>query len=143
MNLLHEAARERGIVVVGAGQAGGRAVEALRGNGFGGAITLIGDEEHSPYERPSLSKEMLLDVSKDTVAWVHADDFFEKANVTFRKSVAATQIDRSEKRVHLSDSSDIGYGALILATGARVRRLDVPGAAESCSIFAVCRTAVR
>jgi NADPH-dependent 2,4-dienoyl-CoA reductase/sulfur reductase-like enzyme len=133
MSPLHEAARERGIVVVGAGQAGGRAVEALRGNGFGGAITLIGDEEHSPYERPSLSKEMLLDVSKDTVAWVHADDFFEKANVTFRKGVAATRIDRLEKRVHLSDGGDIGYGALILATGARVRRLDVPGAAQSCT----------
>ncbi len=133
MSALYEAARERGIVVVGAGQAGGRAVEALRSNGFESSITLIGDEEYKPYERPSLSKEMLLDVSRETIAWVHVDGFFEEKDIDFRQGVAATHIDRAQMRVHLSDGSDIGYGALILATGARARCLDVPGAIESCT----------
>ena len=59
-----------GVVIIGGGQAGGRAIEALRGNGFAVAVTLIASERHLPYERPPLSKEMLLDPASTKIDWV-------------------------------------------------------------------------
>jgi NADPH-dependent 2,4-dienoyl-CoA reductase/sulfur reductase-like enzyme len=58
------------IVIVGAGQAGGRAAEALRLGGHIGPITLIGEEIHPPYERPALSKEFLVHGDAKKIAWV-------------------------------------------------------------------------
>jgi NADPH-dependent 2,4-dienoyl-CoA reductase/sulfur reductase-like enzyme len=113
--------------VLGAGQAGGRAVEALRTHGFSGSITLVGDETDPPYERPSLSKEMLLNPDAETVAWVHADGYFARQGVVFHGGVAAQRIDRAARRVLLADGRSLTYGALILATGRRARRLGIPG----------------
>lgn len=123
MNAAQVAARERGVVIVGAGQAGGRAAEALRGNGFDGDITLIGDEAHRPYERPSLSKEMLLDPAVEPVAWLHAPEYYDAQRIDWRGGVTATHIDRVASRLELSDGDALDYGALILATGSRARRL--------------------
>ncbi len=123
-----EAAREKGVVVIGAGQAGGRAVEALRGQGFAGQITLIGDEEEHPYERPSLSKEMLHAQAEETIAWIQRPEFYAAQNIMLRPGTRAIDIDRVRKTVQLASGEAVGYGALVLATGARVRRLDVPGA---------------
>lgn len=131
MKRVCEAALADGIVVVGAGQAGGRAVGALRAQGFTGAVTLIGDELHKPYERPSLSKEMLIEPSREIIAWAHADNYLEAQDIGFHAGVSARKIDRARRKVHLSNGREIGYGALILATGARVRRLDVPGGADA------------
>jgi NADPH-dependent 2,4-dienoyl-CoA reductase/sulfur reductase-like enzyme len=122
-----QAALRDGIVVLGAGQAGGRAVEALRAHGFSGSITLVGDEADPPYERPSLSKEMLLNPDAETVAWVHADDYLARQGVAFHSGIAAKRIDRAARRVVLTDGRSITYGALILATGRRARRLGIAG----------------
>src|SRR5476649_1616256 len=103
MQTIREAALARGIVIVGAGQAGGRAAETLRGQGFSGAVTLIGDEPHRPYERPSLSKEMLLDTSRETIAWTHADGYLEAHDIAFHPGVSATKLDRAGRRLQLSD----------------------------------------
>lgn len=121
------AALRDGIVVLGAGQAGGRAVEALRVGGFAGSITLVGDEAEPPYERPSLSKEMLLNPDAETVAWVHADGYLARQDIVFHSGIAAKRIDRAARRVILADGRGIAYGALILATGRRARRLGIPG----------------
>lgn len=124
----HEAARADGIVIVGAGQAGGRAAEALRGEGFDGPLTLIGDESEYPYERPSLSKEMLLDPDRETIAWVQTADYYVSQRIQLHLGVGAAGIDRVRRRVLLSDGKEIGYGALILATGSSPRAIEVPGA---------------
>ncbi len=131
MNALHDSALERGVVIVGAGQAGGRAAETLRSEGFTGRVTLIGDETERPYERPSLSKEMLLDTSVETIAWLHDPEYYAQQDIALKLGVAAVAIDRAARRVTLSDGSQVDYGVLLLATGARVRTLDVPGA-EHC-----------
>jgi len=132
MSLLRDQALEGGVVIVGAGQAGGRAAETLRSEGFAGPITLIGDEAERPYERPSLSKEMLLDPSCETIAWLHAPEYYAEQGIDLKLGASATAIDREAREVALSDGRRVGYGVLLLATGARVRTLDVPGAGERC-----------
>jgi len=127
MTCVQEAAQQDGLVVVGAGQAGGRTVEALRLNGYSGQLTLIGEEPELPYERPSLSKEMLLDDSQETVTWVHDPGFLKNWSVNFESGISATRIDRAAHRLELSDGRSLSYGGLILATGRRPRRLTIPG----------------
>ncbi len=130
---VRQAALSDGVVIVGAGQAGGRAAEALRGQGFVGAITLIGDEHELPYERPSLSKEMLHVADKEAIAWVQKPEFYSANNIRVLTGTRATAIDRTTRHVKLADGETLHYGALIIATGARVRHLDLPGAtAENC-----------
>jgi len=130
MSEARQAANAFGVVVIGAGQAGGRAVEALRAQGFAGHITLIGDEDEHPYERPSLSKEMLHTHDQETIAWIQKPEFYAAQNISLRPGTRAVSIDRAQRTVKLANGETIGYGALILATGARVRRLDIPGASD-------------
>jgi NADPH-dependent 2,4-dienoyl-CoA reductase/sulfur reductase-like enzyme len=129
------AARAEGVVVVGAGQAGGRAVEALRAQGFDGRITLLGEEDEYPYERPSLSKEMLHEQAPEAIAWVQTPAFYAAQNIVFRPAMRAVAIDRAAKTLSLANGEVLTYGVLILATGARVRQLDVPGAAADTCVY--------
>ncbi|HQT38523.1 MAG TPA: FAD-dependent oxidoreductase [Acidocella sp.] len=117
-----------GVVVIGAGQAGGRAVEALRAQGFSGAITLIGGEPEPPYERPSLSKEMLHVTDHETVAWVQKPEFYAAQKIDFRPGTRVVAINRGQRSILLEGGEVITYGVLIIATGARVRHLNLPGA---------------
>ena len=132
MTALRDRALAKGVVIVGAGQAGGRAAEALRAAGFAGSVTLIGNEVERPYERPSLSKEMLCDISSETITWLHSPDFYREQDIDLRLGIAVASIDRAGSAVVLSDGSRLDYGVLLLATGSRARRLDIPGA-EHCA----------
>jgi 3-phenylpropionate/trans-cinnamate dioxygenase ferredoxin reductase subunit len=116
----------RGFVIVGAGLAGAKAVEALREQGYDGTITLVGDEQHRPYERPPLSKDYLAGKAERDSVFVHTADWYDEHNVTLRSGVTATAIDRGAHRVDLSDGSSVEYDKLLLATGATPRAL--PGA---------------
>jgi len=109
------------IVIIGAGQAGGRAAEALRTAGHVGPITLIGEESHPPYERPALSKDFLRDGSLDRIAWIRPAAWYEANRVALLRGRKAVSIDRSGCRVALDDGSRIAYESLILTTGARAR----------------------
>ena len=119
------------IVIVGAGQAGGRCAEALRQGGHAGAITLIGDEPHLPYERPPLSKEMLAEGGADKIAWVRPEPWWDEQAISRRLGRRADRIERDRKCVVLDDGSEVPYGALVLATGARPRHLTIPGAGHA------------
>jgi NADPH-dependent 2,4-dienoyl-CoA reductase/sulfur reductase-like enzyme len=116
-----------GVVVIGAGQAGGRAIEALRGNGYTLPITLIGSETHLPYERPPLSKEMLLDTASDKIDWVRPASWYAENDVTLRLGETVTKINRDARSVTLQSGAEVSYDTLILATGATPRALPVPG----------------
>jgi 3-phenylpropionate/trans-cinnamate dioxygenase ferredoxin reductase subunit len=116
------------VTIIGAGQAGGQAASSLRAFGFSGAITLIGEETLPPYQRPPLSKKYLMgEVGLDHVI-VKPAASYDAEGVTLRLAVKAVGIDRAARMVRLADGQSIGYDALILATGARVRRLHIPGA---------------
>lgn len=116
------------IVIVGAGQAATQAATSLRAGGYDGHLVLLGNEGLLPYQRPPLSKAYLsgamgLDrvVLKPMEAWIE-----DKVDVHLDAEVAA--LDRQAKSVTTRDGQTIGYDALILATGSRVRALACPGA---------------
>jgi 3-phenylpropionate/trans-cinnamate dioxygenase ferredoxin reductase subunit len=115
------------IVIVGAGACGGRAAEALREAGHEGAITLVGDEVHPPYERPPLSKAAVTGAEPVTPATLFADGRLADLAVELVAGVAATAVDRRARAVVLADGVSLPYDRLLLATGARPRPLAVPG----------------
>ncbi len=115
-------------VIIGASLAGAKAAETLRGEGFDGAVVLIGAETERPYERPPLSKGYLLGNDERESAFVHPPDWYEKNDVDLRLGTRATAIDREARQVRLENGELVGYDRLLLTTGASPRRLPVPGA---------------
>jgi len=115
------------IVIIGAGQAGVQAAASLRGTGYAGEIALVGDEPFPPYQRPPLSKAYLAgDFARERL-FLKPDSFFREAPCDLRLAMRAVAIDRAAKSVRLADGDDIAYSKLLLATGARPRRIRVPG----------------
>jgi NADPH-dependent 2,4-dienoyl-CoA reductase/sulfur reductase-like enzyme len=115
-------------VIVGASLAGAKAAETLRGEGFDGAIVLIGAETERPYERPPLSKDVLLGQKTVDAAFVHDASWYAGHDVDLRLGTRVTSVDRAGQQVRLEDGSAVGYTRLLLTTGASARRLAVPGA---------------
>lgn len=116
------------VVIIGAGHAGGTAAALLRQYGHAGAITLVGSEPIPPYQRPPLSKAWLKgEADADSLA-LKPLEFYAEHNIDFRPNISALAINRGAKTVSLSDGTELGYDALILATGARAIKLPVEGA---------------
>ena len=115
-------------LVVGAGHAGGRAVEAMRMSGFEGNITLVGTERHLPYERPPLSKELLQQKPGVEFQTINDATYYDDQNIELHLGVTVTEIDTDRRLVRFADGDTIGYNKLLLTTGAEVRPLHVPGA---------------
>jgi 3-phenylpropionate/trans-cinnamate dioxygenase ferredoxin reductase component len=115
----------RRVVIVGAGDCGTRAAMVLRSNGFEGAITLVGDEAGEPYERPHLSKQVLVDL-EPTPTPITSSEELNRLNVDVVAG-SAMGIDRSAQRVEIGNGTNIGYDRLLLATGARARRPALDG----------------
>lgn len=113
--------------IIGAGPAGVRVAEALRDNGFSGRLSLIGAERHPPYYRPALSKEVLLDESCPQPAQLHDAAFYTDREIDLLLGVAATHLDPHEQAVRLASGSRVCADAVVLATGASARPLDIPG----------------
>jgi 3-phenylpropionate/trans-cinnamate dioxygenase ferredoxin reductase component len=116
------------IVIVGGGLAGAKAAEALREKGFSGSLTMFGDEQHLPYERPPLSKSYLMRQSPFEDAVVHPAEWYAEHDVELRLGTHVTAVDTAAHEVELEDGSRVGFDRLLLATGATPRRLPVPGA---------------
>ncbi len=116
-----------GFVIVGASLAGAKAAEALRDQGYEGALTLIGTEPDRPYARPELSKGYLAGKTEREKVFVHDADWYAEHDVDLRLGVTATAIDRAAHRVDLADGSSIDYAKLLIATGARSRQLPCRG----------------
>ncbi|NVK40195.1 MAG: FAD-dependent oxidoreductase [Oceanospirillaceae bacterium] len=116
------------LVVVGAGQAAAQLLQTLHRLGYAGSMLLLGDEPELPYQRPPLSKEFLLGAYDERRLKLRPQSFYEKAGVRVLSGVRVTAIDRARQRVETGSGTAFGYGQLVLATGARVRQLKVPGA---------------
>ncbi|WP_034260613.1 NAD(P)/FAD-dependent oxidoreductase [Actinospica robiniae] len=116
------------IVIIGASLAGVKAAEALREAGYAGAITLIGDESEPPYERPPLSKQYLMGTQERGKMFVHDPEWYREQRVDLLLGSAVEAIDRERGAVVLAGGRRLAYGELLLTTGARPRRLSVPGA---------------
>lgn len=117
----------RHIVIVGAGQAAAQAILTLRQKKFNGRITLVGEEELPPYQRPPLSKKYLAGELARERLFLRPLAFYEKNGVEMRLGVRAEELEPDSRRVRLDDGRTLEYDGLLLATGSRVRRLNIPG----------------
>jgi NADPH-dependent 2,4-dienoyl-CoA reductase/sulfur reductase-like enzyme len=115
------------VVSVGAGAAGNAAAEMLRREGYDGPITLIGADEFLAYDRPNLSKDYLAGTAPEEWIPLRSADFYREQKIETFTNTAATAINTQKKQVTLSDGRSLGYGALLLATGAEPVRLQIPG----------------
>lgn len=115
------------ITILGAGQAGFQTAASLRQQGYDGTIRLVGDEPGLPYQRPPLSKAYLLGKTDLDGLQFRPAGFFDEHGIELIAD-RATGIDRGARRVTLAGGATLSYGHLVLATGARNRRLPVPGA---------------
>jgi NADPH-dependent 2,4-dienoyl-CoA reductase/sulfur reductase-like enzyme len=116
------------IVVVGASLAGLRAAEALRRGGFTGTLTMVGAEEHLPYDRPPLSKQVLAGEWDVDRVWLRGSDDYGPLGLDLRLRRRATDLDVQGREVLLHGGERLPYDGLIIATGAEPRRL--PGAPQ-------------
>ncbi|WP_405065503.1 NAD(P)/FAD-dependent oxidoreductase [Kribbella sp. NBC_01510] len=121
-------ADQQPIVIVGASLAGATAAETLRTEGWSGGIVLIGSETSLPYERPPLSKGVLLGKDQTEVAQLHDQQWYDDNSIELRLGKTVTAIDPKAHSVTVDDGSQVSYRKLLIATGSRVRRIDVPGA---------------
>lgn len=114
-------------VIVGASHAAAQVCVSLRQGGWDGEITLVGDEPILPYHRPPLSKEFLSDDKSAEDLLIRPKEVYDTANISLRLGLRVMKIDRGLKQVFYSNGETQSYDKLILATGARVRRLPIKG----------------
>src|SRR5690349_16204853 len=118
-----------GVVIVGGGLAAARTAEQLRRSEFAGAITIVSDEDHLPYDRPPLSKEVLRAETDDVT--LKPAEFYAENDITMLLGNGAKSLDTQAKTLTLADGSQVAYDELIIATGLVPRRIpsfpDLPG----------------
>ncbi|MFJ1258279.1 NAD(P)/FAD-dependent oxidoreductase [Cupriavidus sp. CuC1] len=119
---------DRHIVIVGGGHAGGRVAQHLRALDFDGRLTMVGEEAHPPYERPALSKELLVGERPPEDLVLGPNSFWtDSASVRWIRE-RASRLDASQRMLTLADGSTIAFDELVVATGGRARTLAIPGA---------------
>ena len=122
------------LLIIGAGQSAIQCISTLKKEGYSGSITLVGEEEHLPYQRPPLSKGFLEDsISKERLYFKKLE-FFTENKVQLYLGLSAEKLEIDNQKVYLSDNSELEFDKLVFATGSRVRYLDFPGS-ELKSIF--------
>ncbi|MFN3745616.1 MAG: NAD(P)/FAD-dependent oxidoreductase [Hyphomicrobiaceae bacterium] len=120
------------ILIIGAGHAGGSVAANLRQLGSDAPITVIGDEPYLPYQRPPLSKAWLKGDVGFSAVGLRPQSFYDQRGIILRLDTRVTAINREARSITLAGGETLPYGTVILATGARARRLglageDVPG----------------
>jgi 3-phenylpropionate/trans-cinnamate dioxygenase ferredoxin reductase subunit len=122
------------LLIIGAGQSAIQCISTLKKEGYSGSITLVGQEEHLPYQRPPLSKGFLEDSIGKERLYFKKLEFFTENKVQLYLGLSAEKLEIDNQKVYLSDNSELEFDKLVFATGSRVRNLDFPGS-ELKSIF--------
>ncbi|MGD9615018.1 MAG: NAD(P)/FAD-dependent oxidoreductase [Alphaproteobacteria bacterium] len=124
--MARNAERDR-VVIVGASHAGFQLAASLRQAGFDGPVVLIGDEPVLPYQRPPLSKDYLDGKIGLDLLLMRPEAFYRDHRIEFLAGTRVEAIDRAARTVLLAGGERLGYGHLVLATGARNRMPPLPG----------------
>src|SRR5690606_28390521 len=127
----------RGIVIVGAGQAGASLAARLRALGYSGAVTLIGEEPQPPYQRPPLSKAYLLGEMELERLYLRAPSFWAEQGVTLRLGTQVEALDTAAQTLRLAGGETLFYDELALTTGSRPRRLPAGIGGDLANVFTV------
>jgi 3-phenylpropionate/trans-cinnamate dioxygenase ferredoxin reductase subunit len=125
------------VAIVGAGLAAANAVEELRSQGHEGSIDVFGQEPHLPYNRPPLSKGVLLGTEDEDSIYVHDEQWYADLSVDLHLDTVVTGLDLDRSHLLVGDD-EVSYDRLLIATGASPRRL--PAADESGVPVAYLRT---
>ena len=115
-------------IVAGAGHAGGQTALSLRQAGYEGRIVVCGDEPVPPYQRPPLSKKYLSGELALERVFLRPEGFYATHDIELRLGNAVREIDPERRSVVLDGGESLAYTDLVIATGSRPRRLDLPGA---------------
>lgn len=122
----------RRFVIIGGGLAAATAAETLREEGYDGDVMIIGAERHLPYLRPPLSKEYLNDPAQEPAeTYVHPWEWYPEHDVHVLTGTLGVELDLVDNRVILDETSSVSFDKALIATGAKPRRLEVPGAQAS------------
>uniref|UniRef100_UPI003989052C NAD(P)/FAD-dependent oxidoreductase n=1 Tax=Mycetocola sp. TaxID=1871042 RepID=UPI003989052C len=124
-------ATRTGLLIIGASQAGVQLAVSLRALGFEEHITLLGDEDHRPYQRPALSKEFLQGTMESESLIFRSNDYWAEHNVSLVKGERIVRIDKDADGsgiAHAASGASFPFTRLALTVGARARRMDVEGA---------------
>ncbi|MBQ0757375.1 MAG: FAD-dependent oxidoreductase [Amphritea sp.] len=116
-----------GVVIIGGGHAGYQSADSLRRAGYEGVITLVDGEGHLPYQRPPLSKSHLLNDTGEDALLFRTQTYYDDHNIDLKLGHRVVSISRTEKQVRLDNNETLCYEKLIIATGAKLRQLDLPG----------------
>jgi 3-phenylpropionate/trans-cinnamate dioxygenase ferredoxin reductase subunit len=114
-------------IIIGASHAGVQAAVSLRRQGYEGKVILISADTVLPYQRPPLSKAFLQNMLPEQKLWLRPETFYQQKDIDLMLGKRVTNIDRKQRTVSLDDMQCLSYDKLILATGASIRRLTVPG----------------
>ncbi len=117
-----------GLVIIGASLAGAKAAEGARAAGWSAPIRLVGAEEHLPYERPLLSKQVLIGDEEPSTTQVHPGRFYTSNEIDLMLGTVARSVDLADRTVVIEGGRRLRFDRLILATGSSARALSVPGA---------------
>lgn len=124
----------KGFAIVGGGQAGAWAARTLRKEGFDDRLTIVTTEAHLPYERPPLSKQLLLGQSEIEAAYVFPAKSYVEWGIDLRLGTTVARLDTEHSRIELSDGNSLEFDRLLIATGGRPRKLN-PGGSVFDNIF--------
>jgi 3-phenylpropionate/trans-cinnamate dioxygenase ferredoxin reductase component len=117
----------KSIVVLGGGQAGAWAAKTLRDEGYSADLLLVSEEQHAPYERPALSKQVLSGKAEPGSTRVFSSDVLDGLRLDRRSGVRAASVDRPRKLVTLADGTQLPYDKLLFCTGGSAHRPDIRG----------------
>ena len=120
---------DAGLLIIGASYAGMQLAASVRARGYTGRVVMVGEEMHAPYQRPPLSKGLLLGKNTPESLMIRSPAYFEENHIELRLGQRATRINTAGQSVQLSDGSTMRYEWLALTTGARCRVLALEGAA--------------
>jgi 3-phenylpropionate/trans-cinnamate dioxygenase ferredoxin reductase subunit len=119
--------RDVDFVLIGGGLAAGNCARWLRRSGADGSILLVGREPDLPYDRPPLSKGYLKGSERRDDALFQTADWYAEQDIEVLTRTSAMKLDLAERTIRLSNKEEVGFGQALVATGANVRRLNVPG----------------
>lgn len=118
---------QKTIAIVGAGVGAASAADTLRENGYDGRLVMIGAEADLPYNRPELSKERLRSEVTDEQALLHPADYYHEHDIELMLEHRVQHVGLAEKVIQFADGKTLTYDSLLVATGAKVKRLNSPG----------------
>jgi 3-phenylpropionate/trans-cinnamate dioxygenase ferredoxin reductase component len=126
--------RDVDVLLVGGGVASARCARTLRRNGFDGSLLIVGAEARAPYNRPPLSKELLRLGVSDELLSAEPPTWYERRSIELLTGATVERLDPDDRLASLAGGGTIRFERALIATGAEVRRLAVPGAEGSITL---------